>query len=313
MGEGGHLYVTLTREGMTTKEVQKRLAHLFHLRQGDIGYAGLKDKQARTTQTFSLPGVPEEDVAERIEGALPVRVIRVALHRNKLKVGHLLGNRFQITVVDPQEDALAKVQAVISALQERGLPNYFGPQRFGRSGLNPQRGREVLLGGGPPDRWLRRFLISAYQASLFNMYLARRIETGLFQRLLNGDVAKKTDTGGLFDVEDWKVEQPRFERGEITFTGPLFGGKMRPAGHEAGELERGVLSDAGLTQDTFQPRVTQGGRRPGKLFLMPVEVEKTAEGLHLRFFLPKGAYATVMLRELMKAALDDDLESDVGE
>lgn len=88
-------------------------------------------------------------------------------------------------------------------------------------GDNAQRGQEALLGQGPQERWLRRFLLSAYQSALFNTWLTERIRRGWFERLLTGDIAKKTDTGGLFEVMEAEVELPRFEQREITYTGPI--------------------------------------------------------------------------------------------
>ena len=122
------------------------------------------------------------------------------------------------------------------------LPNFFGAQRFGIDGQNVVRGRAAFLGNGPREKWLNRLLISAYQSHLFNIYLAQRIERDLFDRLLDGDVCKKADTGGMFEVADPAAEQPRFDRGEITYTGPLFGKKMWAAAREAATLENTILA-----------------------------------------------------------------------
>lgn len=135
-GQGEHLYLRLKREGMTTREVQKRLAALFGLKEAQVGYAGLKDKQAVTTQTFSLQvfGQNEQAVAGQVEDNLPVEVLQAKKHGNKLRRGHLLGNRFCILVSDTTPDALETAQGIAQALGERGLPNCFGEQRFGGAG-----------------------------------------------------------------------------------------------------------------------------------------------------------------------------------
>ena len=303
-GEGTHLFVSLTREGWTTRRVAEALAGVYDLPVQAIGFAGLKDRHARCTQTFSLPGLTPED-SQRIGPALPFQVNWARQHTNKLKVGHLLGNRFRITVVDlavPQEEALARAQAVAAAIAQRGVPNFFGPQRFGIDGANVEKGRKALLGQGPRgDRWLHRLMISAYQSHLFNRYLAQRIELGLFEQLLAGDVCKKADTGGMFEVHDVAAEQPRYARGEITFTGPIYGKKMWAAQGPAAELEARILAEAELTEDELRRVHTDGTRRPARLWLPTIELASCDDGLQVDFVLPKGAYATVVLREFMKS------------
>jgi len=303
-GAGPHLYISLTREGMSTPRVQEMLAALFHLSPRQIGYAGLKDRNARVTQTFSLPGL-EPDAAQRIASELEgIRVNWARQHRNKLKRGHLLGNRFTIVIRGVGSDALRRAQAIVGQLQVAGVPNYFGPQRFGREGDNARRGREALFGKGPRDRWLRSFLISAFQSLLFNRYLALRLQRGLFDRLLAGDIAKKEETGGLFTVENPADEQARYFRGEIHFTGPVFGGKMWAAEREAGVLEMEVLAESGVTLADFARKRVPGTRRPGRVWVPEIRLQAGQEGvLSLRFFLRKGAFATSLLREVMK----DDL------
>lgn len=310
VGEGEHVYVRLTREGWTTRALEQDLGKLFRLRDVDVSCAGLKDKHAHATQTFSLhmPNADEATVAQRIADALPVEVDWVRRHKNKLRRGHLLGNRFRIVVLTPHADAATRAEAIAAALRERGLPNYYGAQRFGIDGDNAQRGREALLGRGPRKRWLRRFLLSAYQSALFNVWLAERIRLGWFGRLLTGDIAKKTDTGGLFEVEDAAAEQPRFDRDEITYTGPMYGSRMRWASGEPGDLERRVLADADVTDDMLRRARIDGTRRPARLVPDALRIEPHPDGLQFEFALSKGSYATTLLRELMKteSTLPDD-------
>ncbi len=303
-GNGDHLHVSLTREGMTTPHVREMLAGLFQLSPQQIGYAGLKDRQARVTQLFSLPDL-EPDDAQRIDAELEgIQVNWARKHRNKLKTGHLLGNQFTITIRNVGADALMRCQAITARLQTAGVPNYFGPQRFGNAGDNASRGREALLGHGPRDRWLRRFLISAFQSLLFNRYLALRLQRELFGRLLLGDIAKKEDTGGLFSVADPEQEQARYLRGEIHCTGPLFGSKMWDATGPAGALEAELWAESGVTRGDFARQRIAGTRRPGRVWVPEIHVQPVAEdALALHFFLRKGAFATSLLREVMK----DDL------
>lgn len=318
-GQGPHLYVNLTRVGLTTRDVQQRLEYLLALRRGEVGYAGLKDKNAQTTQTFSIPlgncdDAFADDVVRRVAGELPVTVNWARRHRNKLKPGHLLGNRFTITVTDwtlPEAEIGRRCEAIRSRLDETGVPNFFGPQRFGVSGANVSKGFELLRGTRRiQERWLRRYLLSSYQSYLCNRYLAQRLATGGFDHLLAGDIAKKYATGGMFEVRDVAAEQERYAAKEITFTAPLFGAKMWAAQGEAGELEASILRDAGVGVDDFQRVKVEGTRRLGRLLVAPVTLAVSPGKVTFAFFLPKGAFATTVLREFMKVELADAPELD---
>ncbi|NOZ72804.1 MAG: tRNA pseudouridine(13) synthase TruD, partial [Chloroflexi bacterium] len=255
------------------------------------------------TQTFSLPKV-DISLLERVCASHGLTLHWAIPHGKKLKRGHLLGNRFTITLLHPTpSQALPQAQAIIAALQQRGLPNYFGSQRFGQFGDNAEQGLAILTGQRPRPRarWLYNLLTSAYQSQLFNQYLAQRIEHGHFQYLWLGDLAKKTDTGGMFLVEDLASEQERFERGEITFTGPLFGYKMRQPDADAAAFEADILATSAVTAAQWRQHRVTGNRRVGRVFLDPISIEPHPSGFTLQFYLPKGAYATVLLREIIKS------------
>ena len=294
-GEGTHLYVNITKKDLTTKEVQKMMADLLGLQENDVGFAGLKDKHAIATQTFSisLEKLDADGVNDKLKG-LPIKINWTKLHNNKLKIGHLLGNKF--TILISGTDKIDEAKDIVNALKKGGVPNYFGEQRFGIEGNNVEKAKAIISGEMKvKDKWLKRFLLSSYQSYLCNLYLAKRINEGLFDKLLLGDIAKKYETGGLFDVEDLEAEQKRYENGEISFTAPIYGKKMREASSDAKELEDSIIEGLDVT------KLGIGNRRLGKLKLDDVKVEKTEDGLHLEFLLPKGAFATVVLRELMKS------------
>lgn len=328
-GEGQHLYVNITKSGLTTKEFQNGLARLFGANPNEIGFAGLKDKYARTTQTFSLPvsySVSQQGdtgialLVAQIAEELPVTVNWARYHRNKLKPGHLLGNQFQITVTDltlSSDEALARAQKIAGELQQRGIPNFFGAQRFGHEGANVGKGL-ALLQEKRRERnpWLRKFLISSYQSYLCNRYLARRLTMGAFDHLLLGDVAKKYATGGMFDVVDLAAEQVRYAAQEIAFTAPLFGAKMWVAKEEAAIVENAILAEAEMPVQAWQKAKVDGTRRLGRLLLSDLQIEQQdSDKLVFRFSLPKGAFATIVLREFMKVELADaqhiDSDADV--
>lgn len=309
-GQGGHLYIRIERDGMTTREVVRLLAKEFALHPNDIGYAGLKDKEARCTQTFSLtlPSLDEEEADRRVGDSLGLTVHWVKRHGNKLKRGHLLGNRFKVLVSGVGAEALPCAQAVAETLNERGLPNYFGDQRFGLAGDNAEEGRRILKGKSrgrdKRNKWLQSLMLNAFQSELFNIWLAERIGREEFSRLVLGDIAKKTDTGGLFEVEEPSREQDRLERGEITYTGPIYGHKMRMAKAEAGSREAEVLASAGVNQDELKRAGLKGSRRPARLLPGDIQIlvnsTDAGGGMWFSFALPKGSYATVLMREFIK-------------
>ncbi|GBF04053.1 pseudouridylate synthase [Deinococcus aerius] len=299
-GEGEHLFVLLEKTGHTTAHVLRELGAQLGVRDRDVGVAGLKDRHAVTTQWISLPGKFEERLpAFQLEG---VRILETRRHGNKLGLGHLRGNRFVVRVRDAAGKA-DQAAATLTLLTAKGVPNYFGPQRFGLHGLNAEEGLRVLRGESRlRDPRVRRFLTTSVQSLVFNRFLSLRLERGLFDRLLAGDMAKKHDTGGVFLVEDAEVETPRAQRGEVSATGTLFGKKTKPLTLDAGELERGALATFGLTPEVFASR--RGDRRLTRIFPEGAQVQPEEDGYTVAFTLPKGSFATSVLRELMKTDVD---------
>ena len=297
--EGNFAFLLVEKVNISTLELVASIRKYLDLRDHQVGLAGWKDKRAVTRQWVS---VPRENVSshrlERLtrEG---VQILTKRSHSNKLRTGHLLGNRFSVLVRSPETEAVSRALAIIRRLQREGLPNYYGPQRFGAAGDNPEKGLGLLLGKlRLRSVRKRKLLVSSYCSLLFNLTLRKRMEHDLFASLLPGDIAKKHDTGGLFRVVDPSVEQPRADRLEISATGPIWGKKMKRAGDSAGAIEEKILSEQGITSDIFHKQ--PGSRRSFRVVLKEVNVQQEKEGLRLNFFLPKGSYATVLLDEIMK-------------
>jgi tRNA pseudouridine13 synthase len=298
-GEGEHLLVWVEKRGRTTPEVARALARHCGLEERQVSWAGLKDRQAVTRQYLCLP-------AKGAEARLPsfalegVSLVRWDRHRNKLKGGHLHGNRFSLLLRGVRDvGALAES---LGLLERLGLPNYYGAQRFGAHGDNAARGKALLLAGGRHrDRFERKLWLSACQSELFNRVLGLRIARGLLGRALLGDVLKKHPTGGEFLCEAPETDQPRMDAFEVAATGPMFGPEMRAPAGEAAALEAAVLAAEGLGPEVFLAGgdETRGARRAVRV---PLHVEATTMegGVRLRFELPAGSYATVVLRELLK-------------
>ncbi len=310
-GAGEHAYVTFRKTDLTTPEAMKRIARALGADARDAGYAGMKDRHAITTQTasFKLPLANDPAAllaASPLEG---IEILHASRHNNKLKPGHLHGNRFRVVLRDIEATRAPAVIEALASAGRTGVPNAFGPQRFGRDGDNPARAIEWLTGKsrGPRDKRDQRMLFSALQSLWFNEVLSRRESDGTWNHVVPGDLAKKTDTGGIFLVP---LEGPeaddaiaRGAAGELFPTGPMFGRKMRwPEGRPA-EIEREVLLAA--IQDPARldawAHLGEGTRRPLRMEVDELATERfedAADGtavIAVSFVLPKGGYATTVL------------------
>lgn len=300
-GEGEHLYLWLEKRGRDTREVVRALAASLGVSEDDIGVAGMKDRQAVSRQLLSVPARAEARLGEfALEGA---RVLWSKRHGNKLRTGHLKGNRFKLRLRGVRDVGAAR--ECFSRLSAGGVPNYFGEQRFGRAGDNADLGRMLVLGQRlpkRPERFQRKLYLSAFQSRIFNRALAERVRSGTLSTALLGDVLRKEETGGLFVCEAPDVDGPRVASFEVSPAGPLFGPKMTAAAGAVGEFEASLLVGEGVTLEDFKRGggETEGGRRPYRVRLGSPELTPDGEDLWLAFELPRGAYATEVLHELLK-------------
>lgn len=303
-GEGEHLYLHLEKKGLTTAYLVRELGRQLGIKDRQIGVAGLKDRHALTRQWISIPAKYEHKL-DRF-ALEDVQIIETHRHTNKLGMGHLKGNRFIVRVREATGQA-ERARQLLEQLVKCGVPNYFGPQRFGLQGMNAEEGVRILAGESKiRDPRVRRFLISSVQSLIFNHFVSLRLQRGLFDAVLVGDMAKKHDTGGVFRVEDAQAESVRAAAAEVSATGTLFGKKTKPLTDEAGELEREALAAFKLTPEIFSSR--RGDRRLTRIFLPEASVEATEDGYQVNLVLPKGSFATSVLRELMKVAVDVEEE-----
>ena len=303
-GEGTHLYINITKNGLTTLDVQKFISEKTGIKLNDIGFAGMKDKNAITTQTISIlvETIKPEEIIEKIKDS-EFKINWYRLHKNKLKPGHLRGNKFEIVISGikiPIEEAFEKCEKISEIIKEKGIPNYYGPQRFGINEDNIQKGLDIIKGKyTPKSPWMKRFLVSAYQSYLCNIYLSERIKQNKFNTLIKGDIAKKYDSGGMFEVIDLDTEQKRYENKEITFTAPIYGRKFWEATNESGEFEKQILEN-NTDMEKFSKIKNKGSRREGRILIPDLEVEKLSDKIKLKFSLPKGSFATNIVREFTK-------------
>lgn len=306
-GSGEHLYVRLRKRSRTTKDLVRAVARAAGVPPQDIGTAGMKDKHAVTTQWMSLPlraAKPPESWALD-EG---FEVVDTSCHTNKLRTGHASGNRFRIRLTGVHDDAPNLARAIASRIAERGMPNYFGAQRFGRDNL------EVAITWAVADRprrippFERKLFPSVLQAEVFNRYTLARIGEPL-ERPLEGEVVRLEGSKAMFVVEEPDAEMERWRTLDIVPTGPIFGPKMKPARGKPLELEQSAILALGLGEGALSHigKLADGTRRD--LFVRPAEVEIVPEGagrLVVSFVLPSGSYATLFVRELTRGAFFGD-------
>lgn len=299
-GEGDHLYVRFEKTGLDTPEAVRRIARAANADPREAGWAGLKDRHAVTTQWASLlRGDAAALETAELEG---VRILEVGRHRNKLRTGHLKANRFRLLLRDAPAEALPQVDETLAVLTERGLPNHFGEQRFGRDNLAAARRWLVEGGAAPRKPFERKLLVSVAQSAMFNALLAERVTQGTYDRVLPGDLARKEDTGGLFVTDAGPEDAARAPRFEITATGPMFGAEMRWPEGDVAARELAELEAFGLRREDLARfrKAGAGTRRPYRVRLSHAAAEARPEGLELDFVLPAGAYATVLTREILK-------------
>ncbi len=362
-GEGEHLYLWIEKTGITTHELLTQLARKLKIRERAIGYAGLKDARALTRQMVSIPF----DCLDRL-GHLTLekaKILKIDRHGNKLRLGHLKGNLFTITLHETIADPRPRLEAILAALQKCGIPNLFGEQRYGSLGNSAQLGQLLLrknyadfireLIGDPAkivdNAWrqaaqcyrrgdlpgalktlprrmgderrllqalatgqsqrnavftlphpLLRLFLSAAQAHLFDQLLFRRLPD--LGQLQDGDIAVKHANGACFRVLQAALEQSRAERLEISPSAPLFGHKVLIAAGIQGDAERDILRRNNLQLSDWKlgrGLTMAGERRPLRVPLVASEITAVhRNSVTLRFSLPRGSYATSLLREVIK-------------
>ncbi|HBS28574.1 MAG TPA: tRNA pseudouridine(13) synthase TruD [Phycisphaerales bacterium] len=378
VGEGEHCYLLIEKRGLSTQEVVALLARHFRVPRRAIGFAGMKDKRAITRQVFSVhtPGSTIDDfpMLQNDRAA----VLWADMHTNKLRLGHLRGNRFSVKVRGVRMTQVLGARIVLERLRTTGVPNFAGEQRFGVRLNNHTLGRfmlredysalldellapdprfphlnrearahyaagdyraaimayprgcryecaalNALLKGPNPqkafeavDAAQRRFWCSAFQSAVFNRVLMERLEgrPAPLDALVEGDLAWKHDNGAVFAVDAPTLGDPRtterLRAGEISPSGPVWGAEMTRAAGAPGDTERRLLDEGSVTPEALElfarrmgPAMS-GARRPLRVPLIDPEVEggidEHGEYVRCAFELPPGAFATVVMREVMK-------------
>ena len=312
---GEWLMLKVRKKGLTTPEMINKISSYTGIKVRDIGYAGLKDKEGLTVQWISVPRKYRDEI-NRFKDK-QIKIVEQDLHRNKLKIGHLKGNKFFVRLKKVNLPTAKILFSIIKDMKKFGIPNFFGAQRFGKFGNNYEEGKKIIEGEKfIRNKKLSKFLISAYQSKLFNDWLKERLQlSSLFElsekeltqagfekelikfvknqkhpfKLLPGDVMSHYPVGKFFYLED--DESERFLKKDIVPTGLLPGKKAMRAKDFAREIEE--------KYDELIP--AKGDRRVAWIFpeFIDKQYNKDKAWFEMSFILPKGSYATVII-ELLK-------------
>ncbi|NOX91667.1 MAG: tRNA pseudouridine(13) synthase TruD [Gammaproteobacteria bacterium] len=310
-GEGEHLLVHVRKCNQNTADLAQKLARHAGVKVRDIGYAGLKDRNAITTQWFSvwLPGKPDPDWSAFEDD--DVQILDSYRHRRKLQRGALQGNRFVIVLRDvefektgDQQSHLKTLEQQLAVIQKQGVPNYFGEQRFGRGGKNLSEAVAMFNGRRVKARHLRSLYLSSARSFLFNEVLAARITADNWLQALPGEVLMLAGSRSFFVADELNEEiEQRLASGDVLPSGPLWGRGELASQQDAEALEQNALAGQTVYREGLQEAGLKQERRALRLAVSGFQWQWLSEGknLQLRFELPAGCYATSVLRELIQS------------
>lgn len=306
-GAGPHALLTVEKRGANTGWVATQIARATGVAVREVGWSGQKDRDAVTRQAFTIPW-PERG---SLESCLEIagegfRVVGAERHGRKLRPGSHRANRFELRVTSLAGD-VAALEERLCLIGARGVPNYFGPQRFGRHGSNLARAREWAASGIPPrDRTARGFALSAVRSALFNAVLAERVLGDCWDRLLPGEAAMLDGRRSFFRATE--IDATLLERCtamDVHPSGPLWGRGESPASDAALEVERLVASrEPGLCSLLAAQGLDQE-RRSLRLPVRGLRWSRDDGYLLLAFELPRGTFATAVLHEIITDAWSD--------
>lgn len=317
-GEGEHMVLTMRKKDLSTWDAVQIISDTIGCKSRDIGYAGLKDKNAMTIQCISMPKTFEEKI--RNFDHPQIKFLKIEYHNNKVRVGHLKGNRFFIRLKRVLERDHMKLQNILDLIEKYGMPNYFGVQRFGIDGDNYLKGKQICDGTlKVTNSKLSQMYLNAYQSISFNEWLSKRIELSklieAFEpkeitdrvgidvatlkelkaqkhpfKVLKGDVMEHYPYGKIFYAEDVDSEAEKFFLKDRVPTGLLAGKKAKLAIGLAKKFE----------EEFDKKTIVDGTRRYAWVFPSEIKSKYDDEKNHfeVEFVLPKGSYATELIREL---------------
>jgi len=301
-GEGEHLFLQIQKIELNTLDVCERLAKHFQIHPRHISYAGLKDRNAVTTQWFCLRfAIKSSPDFSGLESS-QLKVLSVTRNTKKLKRGAIKNNQFEITVCQLQYNG-HDIKNRIDLIQKKGVPNYFGAQRFGKNENNLLSAAKLFQGKMQCNRNKKSIYLSAARSFLFNEIVSRRVKNKTWKTLLDGDVAMLNASRSFFVIDsvDSKIHE-RLNQGDIHPSAALWGKGNLETQFMVKELEHTIINANLAFADGLVKHGLQQDRRATRLLVPDLEYDLSVDTLKLKFSLPSGTYATCVLREIIDVA-----------
>jgi tRNA pseudouridine13 synthase len=297
-GDGDHFLLKVRKRGANTLWVAKQLARIGKIDPRDVGFAGLKDRDAVAEQSFTVPARSAVPNWLGVTGD-GFEVLGAQRTRRKLKRGALKGNEFEVRLRDFSGDA-ALLEQRLQAVSSAGVPNYFGPQRFGHDGHNVEVAIAWFEGGRAPERAERGFALSAARSVIFNAVLAKRVLAGTWNQLLDGDVVNLDGSGSIFLAEtiDGTLRE-RCECLDVHPTGPMWHGESFMSMGAVAELERQTAREHPVLAAGLANARLEAERRSLRAAVRDLKWRIDGTDVYLQFRLQRGAFATAVLHELI--------------
>ncbi|VAX10748.1 tRNA pseudouridine(13) synthase [hydrothermal vent metagenome] len=304
-GEGEHVLLQIKKRNSNTDWLAKQLAQLASVVAKDVSYAGLKDRQAVTTQWFSvrLAGKEEPDWSELNSDEF--EVLQVHRHNRKLRRGALKGNRFKLLIRELSSDQ-ERLESRLEQIKQQGVPNYFGEQRFGIEGANLEKAQAMFAGKRIKSRHQRSMYLSAARSQLFNHVLSQRVRQQNWNQAIAGDVMLLAGSNSFFSINETDDELcQRVDSFDIHPSAILWGRGQAETQGPAAAMENELTEQFPDFCTGLEKAGLKAARRA--LRVVPEKMEWSyhpeQKQLALSFELPAGAYATVVLREVINCRL----------
>lgn len=298
-GDGEHDFLWIEKTGANTAWVARQLAAHAGVAAVDVGYAGLKDRHAISSQWFSVRRPSGEGTDWATFAAEGVRIVEIARHHKKLRRGAHRSNSFRIALRSPDIEACRdQIRSRLELIEKQGVPNYFGEQRFGRDGGNIELA-EAVFAGRRVKRDKRSIAISSARSLLFNHILEARVRDGTWNQLRVGDLANLDGSGSVFAVDELTADlMERCDTDDVHPTGTLWGDGAPLTSDNVASGECVAVADYKSMTEGLQKARVDASSRALRLPVRDLSVEFGDGALWLEFSLTKGGFATVVLREL---------------